>query len=121
MVLLSHPPLQHMAKFNCKFTYLEEIVEEDDSASEATTLEPEMVEPEIPIVWNLRFHRQNMTEFVSMTNGLDPGMQLGIPIKISLPERPRSRGLFDLFKSHTTDHHELQNRRSVLSLFRSQP
>jgi hypothetical protein len=99
-------------------------MEESDDGSDLgstdsgmTLSKPATILPEkTTVVWSLQFHRQNMAEFVSMTNGLDPAMQLGFSIKISLPERPRSRSLFDIFKSHDRDDH----RRSGQSIFTSQ-
>jgi hypothetical protein len=126
MVPLPQPNPQKLLS-KTAFSYLEEIMEESDDGSDLeltesgmTLCKPSTIEPETTTVtWSLQFHRQNMAEFVSMTNGLDPAMQLGFSIRISLPERrrSRSRSLFDIFKSHDTDDHD---RRSGRSIFTSQ-
>lgn len=57
---------------------------------------------ESKITWTLSFEKQEMTDFISMTNGLDPAMRLGIPIKISLPSETRAQHLLHMFKSRET-------------------
>jgi hypothetical protein len=57
---------------------------------------------ESKITWTLSFEKQEKTDFISMTNGLDPAMRLGIPIKIGLPSETRAQHLLHLFKSRET-------------------
>ena len=60
----------------------------------------DIVKAKPEVSWNLTFEKQEMEDFVRMTNGLDNAMQLGIPIEISFPTTlKRVKSLFSTFKS----------------------
>lgn len=68
------------------------------------------------LTWRLTFEKQQMADFVSMTNGLDPAMRLGIPIEINLPSLRRTKSLLQVFKSREANDPYNPQRRVVLNV-----
>lgn len=56
------------------------------------------------IAWHLTFEKQSTANFVSMTNGMDPAMRVGIFIEINTPAQSRAAQLLHVFKSRDGSH-----------------
>jgi hypothetical protein len=56
------------------------------------------------IAWNLTFEKQTTANFVSMTNGMDPAMRVGISIEISTPTQSRMAEVLHVFKPRDGSH-----------------
>src|SRR5579859_2267916 len=76
----------------------------------------EYVEPTRGITWNLAFDKQDATEYIGMTNGLDPSMRLGFPIQISTPTKRRDLNPLHILKSRASQNFEDTQDRVTLSI-----
>ncbi len=60
------------------------------------------------IKWNLTFEKQSAANFVSMTNGMDPAMRVGITMEITRLTHTRASQFLQVFK-HRDGFHEPDN------------
>jgi hypothetical protein len=92
-----------------QFTQTDVVPPVNSIAIDATT-------PISEVTWRLTFKNQQMSDFVTMTNGLDPVMRRGIPVDINLPSEIRAKSLLDVFKPREQNDPYNPRRKVVLTV-----
>jgi len=94
-----------MPKFQFNYDNIPPTVESTDSSENSRK-----------IAWHLTFEKQEMADFVRMTNGMDTAMQLGIPIEINLPNLKKGKSLLHAFRSREANDPYNPQRKVILTV-----